>query len=595
MYNLLIKGYASSIPPQPEAARATLERIIAAGLTPSIASLTSVMDAFCEANDVDAAAALATHFSEVHGLGLTEPVYNVLIKGYARCRCKRSTGVCHCVVCTCCQPNAGMKILEQMAVRGLVPDAVTINTLIDAHCNAGQIPQAWLLLESICIGGGGLANRQGAAGRVKIPAGAVQPNLTGFRTAFRAMARHVSDHRFIRPDRRRRDGEEAPAAAVEASGPRALPREVLLRMLADGLGLLLTTLGPKNDESLSATLHTLGRALVPNWQAPAGPVMSETDLVRLKDEADAALHMSACIPEGLVSSPRDAGTYPSGAPPRYLYRPSSSQPDVVSQPVPHAQQQFQPRQPPHPQPQPHFFQPPPPPPLPEPFPQAAVWQLSSPIPPDQAQWLPQAPIGGSVASACARLGVSPPHEPSSMSGGLQASASGSGAIFQAGAPNSATPTAPAAISAAPAAGTADRRVLLRIEGMHCEGCASGVTRALQALPRVTAASVDCPAGTATVLCLPPVPSGDSSPLANPVAEPLIAAVEALGFSATLQSDEPAHPVAPPGPPGWGEAGPPGPAAPPHNEAEVLFLRRRVEQLESQLASFGISAQPPEGF
>lgn len=594
MYNLLIKGYASCIPPQPEAARATLERIIAAGLTPSIASLTSVMDAFCEANDVDAAAALARHFSEVHGLVLTEPVYNVLIKGYARCRCKRSNGVCHCVVCTCCQPNAGMKILEQMAMRGLVPDAVTINTLIDAHCNAGQLAQAWLLLESICIGGGGLAGRQGAGGLVHLRPGAVQPNLTGFRTAFRAMVRHVSDTRFSRADRRRRDMEDAPAAAGSSDaavvGPPALPRELLLQMLADGLGLLLATLGPKNDESLSSTLHTLGRALVPNWQAPSstgGSVMSEADLVRLKDEAEAALHMSACIPEGLVSPPRDVagGMYVGGNrhPPRYLYMAQSSQPDPASQQ--YSQQPFHqtPRQP-----QPHYHQPLPPP-QPETFqpPPAAAWQFPSSIHPDQAQWQPQGQFGCSsrLASACALMATAPPYEP-------RPAGDVSEAAFHAAAPSSANASAVATAAVPPAAaGTDDRLVVLRIDNMHCDGCASGVSRALHALPRVRAASVDYATGIASVRCMAVAPGGDTPPgRAGLIAEPLIAAIDAMGFRVQVLSDELAPQM--PAQPCWGEAGRPaasGPAAPQQDEAEVLFLRRRVEQLESRLASFGISA------
>jgi pentatricopeptide repeat protein len=35
-----------------------------------------------------------------------------------------------------------------MARHGLAPDTITINTLLDAFCSAGKLPQAWLLLES---------------------------------------------------------------------------------------------------------------------------------------------------------------------------------------------------------------------------------------------------------------------------------------------------------------------------------------------------------------------------------------------------------------------------------------------------------------
>ena len=51
VYNILIKGYANVKPPQPERAQAVLEDIRRVGLVPSITSICSVMDAWCEANN----------------------------------------------------------------------------------------------------------------------------------------------------------------------------------------------------------------------------------------------------------------------------------------------------------------------------------------------------------------------------------------------------------------------------------------------------------------------------------------------------------------------------------------------------------------
>lgn len=39
-----------------------------------------------------------------------------------------------------------MRLFQEMAMRGLAPDSITISTLVDAHCNAGLIEQALLRL-----------------------------------------------------------------------------------------------------------------------------------------------------------------------------------------------------------------------------------------------------------------------------------------------------------------------------------------------------------------------------------------------------------------------------------------------------------------
>ena len=98
-------------------------------------------------------------------------MYNTLIKGVARCRCKRANRQCMCSPCTCVDPTQGLALMQarsardisrdgvprgremvchvegrvrrgqEMAQRGLRPDTITINTLLDSHCCAGQITQ----------------------------------------------------------------------------------------------------------------------------------------------------------------------------------------------------------------------------------------------------------------------------------------------------------------------------------------------------------------------------------------------------------------------------------------------------------------------
>jgi Cu+-exporting ATPase len=70
---------------------------------------------------------------------------------------------------------------------------------------------------------------------------------------------------------------------------------------------------------------------------------------------------------------------------------------------------------------------------------------------------------------------------------------------------------------------------LRVEGMHCGGCAGRVKRALEALEGVAAAEVDHAAGTAAVTLLPDAPSRDR--LARAVAD--------AGYSVPEAAPEPA--------------------------------------------------------
>ena len=131
------------------------------------------MDAWCELNQEAQAQRLMESGLREGYLIPNEPMFNTLIKASSRCRCKRFgeclCEVCRCSrpaflepcmqvlstappsssqVCRCCRPDRGLELLEQMARHGLAPDTITINTLLDAFCSAGKLPQAWLLLES---------------------------------------------------------------------------------------------------------------------------------------------------------------------------------------------------------------------------------------------------------------------------------------------------------------------------------------------------------------------------------------------------------------------------------------------------------------
>lgn len=218
MYNILIKGYASTSPPQPERAEAMLAQIRARGLVPTTTSICSVMDAWCELNqEAQAQRLMEASLREGH-VRPSPPLYNTLIKASSRCRCKRSRGECLCEVCRCCRPDRGLELLREMSSHGLSPDAITLNTLLDAFCCAGKLPQAWLLLESLLApqmargsgsgsaargGGGGAHGRAGGGGtnsprtsprqpHKAQPPASFQPSPSTFAMLFRHMLRHVT-------------------------------------------------------------------------------------------------------------------------------------------------------------------------------------------------------------------------------------------------------------------------------------------------------------------------------------------------------------------------------------------------------------------
>ena len=130
--------------------RTRASHLAQAGLAPSVASACGVMDAWCELNCVAEASAFFEGLLQQGVLRPNEAVYNVMIKGFARCRCKRAHGACGCNPCRCSQPEQASQKFREMAELGLHPDTVTLNTLLDAHCSAGQLPHACSLLESIC-------------------------------------------------------------------------------------------------------------------------------------------------------------------------------------------------------------------------------------------------------------------------------------------------------------------------------------------------------------------------------------------------------------------------------------------------------------
>ena len=258
VYNFLIKGYANSRPPQPEAAQAVLDDIRIAGLRPSVASVCCVMDAWCETNREEEALQL---MERCVGDGLvrhTAPLYNTLIKASSRCRCKRTRGTCSCDPCGCCSPERGMELVEEMCTHGLVPDSVTLGTLVDAFCSAGKLMQAWTLLESLELrrrpnhGGDPPSGHAAASG--------CQPSLFAFATIFRATLRSVT---------------KGPPGGSPPGGLVGPPRAWLLEQLDSGLRMMAAA-GVAPDEALHDMLRSLAElAGVPYASGAPAAVLHE--------------------------------------------------------------------------------------------------------------------------------------------------------------------------------------------------------------------------------------------------------------------------------------------------------------------------------
>jgi copper chaperone len=87
---------------------------------------------------------------------------------------------------------------------------------------------------------------------------------------------------------------------------------------------------------------------------------------------------------------------------------------------------------------------------------------------------------------------------------------------------------------APTVSAPSVRTLMVVEGMHCDGCSSSITAALEAIDGVESATADHEAGTAEAVGR----AGSVEP------EELTAAIEDLGYTVTSWRTEPTTEPAP---------------------------------------------------
>ena len=446
------------------------------------------MDAWCELNCVAEASAFFEGLLQQGVLRPNEAVYNVMIKGFARCRCKRAHGVCGCNPCRCSQPEQASQKFREMAELGLHPDTVTLNTLLDAHCSAGQLPHACSLLESICrsnaakLGPSELraaaAARQPARRGRSAPSGApggpahggagaglCRPNLVSFETVLRGALRSI-----LNPPGRPGGAPAAHGCGGGGGGgggggccgaPPPPSTTSVLELLAPIVSLLRSCC-PALDTRTLGTLGQLCTALRVGWRPPpAAAEPADADGAAATAEAQRALlealslAWERAVGEAEEEAAAAAHLLPSalfGAPPPHAPPPSLHPPHAPALAPPHA-------------PPPH--------------------------PPTHAPPLPLATSAAVVATA---------EEKATQGEGEE--------------------------------GAASLRVWrLRVVGLSCQGCVGAVEQALRGVAGVREAEVSLEEGAATVRAH-----------ASVAPHTLVTAVEAMGKGAQLLPEAVAAPA-----------------------------------------------------
>lgn len=220
LFHALLKAHARERPPSAHAVEAVCVRLRGLGLQRSAATVCASAELLCAAGLPREALA---HVSEarLEGIAPSRQVWNVLISGYARCRCLLTLGSCACELCCCSSPDQGLRLLRQMQAQGLQPDGVTLSTLLASFCRAGRVPDALGLLESMlliapsprggCGGGGSWEDGGGCEPAVR---------SAHFEVVLRALLRS-----FVRACSRQRAQAGADGPAGAQGGPAAGERE----------------------------------------------------------------------------------------------------------------------------------------------------------------------------------------------------------------------------------------------------------------------------------------------------------------------------------------------------------------------------------
>jgi pentatricopeptide repeat protein len=153
-YNAMIKGYGR-VRPHPDVASATamFESVLAGqfqGVRATEFTFSAIANVLTSVGKIEEAEAVVRRMPE-HGLRPTSVHYNILLKGYSRCRCRLLDGRCTCRVCECSDPERALLLMQEMEGLGLTCDALTITSIIEAFCSSAQTDKAMQVVEKVLL------------------------------------------------------------------------------------------------------------------------------------------------------------------------------------------------------------------------------------------------------------------------------------------------------------------------------------------------------------------------------------------------------------------------------------------------------------
>ncbi|GBG34097.1 Pentatricopeptide repeat-containing protein At2g17140 [Hondaea fermentalgiana] len=150
VFNNLIKGYGNAKPPNVEKALAVFHRILSTdGIKPTEYSFSAVANVLSSAGRAEEAEEFVMGTMPKYNLQPAAIHYNILLKGYSKCRCRVTTGQCSCKICMCSNPDRAVELLGLMESRGLQCDVVTLQNVVEAFCSAAQLDKARSIVQDV--------------------------------------------------------------------------------------------------------------------------------------------------------------------------------------------------------------------------------------------------------------------------------------------------------------------------------------------------------------------------------------------------------------------------------------------------------------
>uniref|UniRef100_A0A803KN83 Pentatricopeptide repeat-containing protein n=1 Tax=Chenopodium quinoa TaxID=63459 RepID=A0A803KN83_CHEQI len=150
-YTSLIRGLYNS--GCREEAKAVLTEMLKTNIAPTVVTYSTLVDMFCKDGNVKEAQAtlqLMTH------KGVTPNIftYNALLDGYClRGQMRDAKKLLDIMAQNGCEPDLAVALLEDMEDKGIRPDIVTYNILMDSLCEAGQLEDAAKFFSDLVLKG----------------------------------------------------------------------------------------------------------------------------------------------------------------------------------------------------------------------------------------------------------------------------------------------------------------------------------------------------------------------------------------------------------------------------------------------------------